>query len=539
MTLEKNFKQAEKAADKLTQQAEKELVKAYRDSLKEIRAQLALAYEKYAADGTLTMAEMMKYGRLVKLEEAIAKEVSKVTGTETKTTKKAIKNVFQESYYRSAWAMETGAETSLGFTLLKPEAIEAAILNPMDRISWPERVKDNAKMLNRQIREEITRGIIQGYSYDKTARAVKERMDVGASKAIRIVQTETHRAQSQGTQAAFERAAAKGLVFKRVWVATLDGRTRDRHRTLDGQKVDVDQPFEYGGMTAMYPGGFGIASMDINCRCSVRAEIEGMEPQLRRARDPATGKNVVIGNTTYEDWANGKGIQLQLPEPVPKKPRFVPAKTVKEAEEYARKNNLADNVSYGRIDVEAANEWNKAIYETLDKFPGLRPNFEFIGSIQQRNAKAKTLGYTSKRIPKNYWAVSTTSRGIKGISINAQWAKNIEAFKQSLAASLRDKYHPVGCDTIKSVADHELGHQLDDLLNISGQQNIRDLFMGMKSEEITEGLSRYAWQNTNARPIREFVAEGWAEYCNNPNPRPLAKEIGETIERRYKEWANK
>lgn len=319
----------------------------------------------------------------------------------------------------------------------------------------------------------------------------------------------------------------------------MDGRTRDRHRMLDGQKVGHDEPFKYSGMEAMYPGGFGIASMDINCRCSVRAEIEGMEPQLRRARDPATGKNVVIGNTTYEDWANGKGIQLQLPEPVPKKPRFVPAKTVKEAEEYARKNNLADNVSYGRIDVEAANEWNKAIYETLDKFPGLRPNFEFIGSIQQMNARAKTLGYASKRIPKNYWAVSAASRGVKGISINAQWAKNIEAFKQSLAASLRAKYHPVGCDTIKSVADHELGHQLDDLLNISGQQNIRDLFMGMKSEEITEGLSRYAWQNTNSKPIREFVAEGWAEYCNNPNPRPLAKEIGETIERRYKEWANK
>ena len=94
------------------------------------------------------------------------------------------------------------------------------------------------------------------------------------------------------------------MIFKRVWVATLDGRTRDRHRMLDGQKVDVDQPFEYGGMTAMYTGGFGIASMDINCRCTVRAEIEGMEPKLRRARDPKTGKNVVIPNTTYEEWYN-------------------------------------------------------------------------------------------------------------------------------------------------------------------------------------------------------------------------------------------
>lgn len=304
MTLEKNFKQAEKATEKLSQQAEKDLIKTYRESLKEIRAELALAYEKYAVAGALVMSEMMKYGRLVKMEKAIADIIKSVTFSDVKITKKSIRDIFSESYYRSAWALETGAEVSLGFTLLKPEAVEAAILNPLDRITWPERVKDNARILNRQIREEITRGIILGYSYDKTARAVKERLDIGASKAIRIVQTETHRAQSQGTQAAFERAAAKGLVFKRVWVATLDGRTRDRHRMLDGQKVGHDEPFKYSGMEAMYPGGFGIASMDINCRCSVRAEIEGMEPQLRRARDEKTGKNVVIPNTTYQEWYN-------------------------------------------------------------------------------------------------------------------------------------------------------------------------------------------------------------------------------------------
>ena len=298
------FEQNERVVDRLTKQAEKELIKVYRDSLKEIRAQVALAYEKYSREGSLSMGEMMKYGRLVKLEEAIAKELSKLTGRETRTTKKAIKDVFAESYYRAGWALETGAEVLLGFTVLKPEAVEAAVLNPLDRITWLQRAKDNISVLNRQIREEIARGIIQGYPYDKTAKAVKERMDIGASKAIRIVQTETHRAQSQGTQAAFEKAADKGLIFKRVWVSTLDKKTRDKHRALDGQKVDIDEPFKIAGMEAMYPGGFGVPSMDVNCRCSVRAEIEGMEPQLRRARDPVTGKNVVIRTTTYQEWYN-------------------------------------------------------------------------------------------------------------------------------------------------------------------------------------------------------------------------------------------
>jgi SPP1 gp7 family putative phage head morphogenesis protein len=305
MTLEKNFKQAEKAADKLTQQAEKELVKAYRESLKEIRGEVGLAYEKYAtATGILLMAEMMKYKRLDNLEKAIASEVSKLYKRANKTTKEAVKGVFAESYYRTAWTLETDAQVSLSFNLLRPEAVEAAILNPYDRITWPERMKANTEVMIRQIREEITKGIIQGQAYNQTAKAIKERLDIGASKAIRIVQTETGRAQSQGTQAAFEKASKEGLLLKKVWVSTLDGRTRDRHRSLDGQKVEIDQPFKMSGMQAMYPRGWGVPEMDINCRCTHRAEIEGMEPQLRRARDEKTGKNVVIPNTTYQEWYN-------------------------------------------------------------------------------------------------------------------------------------------------------------------------------------------------------------------------------------------
>ncbi len=31
-----------------------------------------------------------------------------------------------------------------------------------------------------------------------------------------------------------------------------------------------------------------------------------------------------------------------------------------------------------------------------------------------------------------------------------------------------------------------------------------------------------------------MIAEAWSEYCNNPEPREIAKIIGETIEKEYK-----
>ena len=95
------------------------------------------------------------------------------------------------------------------------------------------------------------------------------------------------------------------------------------------------------------------------------------------------------------------------------------------------------------------------------------------------------------------------------------------------------------CDTIRYVLDHEIGHQLDYMLGISEQTNIQKLFNSMDKNTITNELSEYAWNNTNEKVYAEFIAEGWAEYCNNPKPRKVAKEIGQTIERRYAEWIKK
>ena len=53
----------------------------------------------------------------------------------------------------------------------------------------------------------------------------------------------------------------------RQWASTLDSRTREEHQKLDGQSRELDEPFDVNGCKAMYPGGFGIASEDINCRC--------------------------------------------------------------------------------------------------------------------------------------------------------------------------------------------------------------------------------------------------------------------------------
>lgn len=133
---------------------------------------------------------------------------------------------------------------------------------------WGDLAEDNS-VLQTQIRAEISRGISQGYSYSKIASLLAGRMNVAYNKTKRIIRTEAHRITQEATLDAQYKAKEAGADVVKQWDASLDRRTRTQHAVLDGQIVEVDQPFKYGSHKAMHPGGFGVPSLDINCRCTI------------------------------------------------------------------------------------------------------------------------------------------------------------------------------------------------------------------------------------------------------------------------------
>jgi SPP1 gp7 family putative phage head morphogenesis protein len=297
MSLQSKLIQAEKALERQALGIERKVILAYSKSLEEIRGEIAKYYAKY----DMTYSEMMKYERLANLEKAIQEELRKLTNTNIKTLKSGLGELYTESFYRTAYAIESTAQAKLGYAMINPNVIERAVLNPLDRITWPVRMREHSAVAVRQIREEITRGLIQGDSYRKMSQRITERVNVSASKAVRIVQTEAHRTQQAGRLDSILHAENKGVIMVKIWTSTLDDRTRDSHQELDGQKVKPDAEFTIRGVSAQCPGGFGVPEEDINCRCSIRAEIEGYEPTVRRARDEE-GKGTIIPYANYKDW---------------------------------------------------------------------------------------------------------------------------------------------------------------------------------------------------------------------------------------------
>ena len=107
------------------------------------------------------------------------------------------------------------------------------------------------------------------------------------------------------------------------------------------------------------------------------------------------------------------------------------------------------------------------------------------------------------------------------------------------------KWHPEGCGTKKATMDHEFGHAVwyklglnkNGTPNVNGndwagrsplQQYIAKEMMWGK-DHIKNNLSEYAATNSS-----EFFAEAYSEYLNNPNPRPVAKKVGELLDAEIK-----
>jgi len=65
------------------------------------------------------------------------------------------------------------------------------------------------------------------------------------------------------------------------------------------------------------------------------------------------------------------------------------------------------------------------------------------------------------------------------------------------------------------------------MLDLSKNEELKSLFRSSKPN-MKQDLSQYAAKN-----IAEFIAESWAEYVNNPTPRPLAKQVGDIMNAEY------
>jgi HK97 family phage portal protein len=120
------------------------------------------------------------------------------------------------------------------------------------------------------IQRIVENGLVQGFTIDDIASDISEAFAFSPQRALMIARTESTNAANLGAQRAYAEAEADGIKVQKQWLSSRDSKVRDSHAALDGQTVGANENFvNETGDEAAYPAGFGIASEDINCRCTM------------------------------------------------------------------------------------------------------------------------------------------------------------------------------------------------------------------------------------------------------------------------------
>ncbi|MEH6957226.1 minor capsid protein [Neobacillus drentensis] len=273
----------------LTDEQHKEILLAYKGSLDNIQTIVAKLYMQYAVDGKLALADLNKYNRMVAIEQQVKDEIKKLGGIETKQFNTILSDIYKQSYYQTAFHLETGSQALIDFALLKPEFIKEVISFNWSGVPFSERIWGNHDSLVKALRTELTQGIIQGDSVDKMARRMRKQFNSSVYQSQRLMRTESARIISSAQEKIYQES---GVVQELIYTATLDNKTSEICRDRDGKRWQIDD--EKRPKIPAHP----------NCRSCWIPAVKDYQPKKRKDNE----NKKVNEYKNYDEWSKAKGI---------------------------------------------------------------------------------------------------------------------------------------------------------------------------------------------------------------------------------------
>lgn len=372
---------SEEAAIKELEKQYARALKDITDKVKSFQADIDLLDQALSQDGlddaTKALLQSQKRSKVYQqnYQKALKGQVSgvldKLHGDNYTTIDKYLKSCYETGYIGTMYDI-----TKQGVPIIAPidqaAAVKAVLTDSKIVEGYYSHLGVNYDKLKKTITQEISRGIASGLPYSDIARNINNVSGSGLSNAKRIARTEGHRIQQTSSRDAQYAAKKKGCDVVKQWDSTLDGRTRDSHARVDGEIRELDEEFSNG---LMFPGDpSGSAAEVINCRCTsntrARWALDDGELQTLKERAEYFGLDKTVN---FEDY---KQKYLTVAEaPIVQNTDFTPAKTIEEAEEYAKRfvdthyqSKYSGNISYKGMSLENANKVNQVLNEVYSNY---------------------------------------------------------------------------------------------------------------------------------------------------------------------------
>lgn len=547
--------------DKKLAALERRIAKLYREAGKELQATIDAYFEQFkkrdeemkALIGTVqngkewTEADYKQWRlnqigrgeRYQAMRDKVAHRATEANAVAVSYTNDATPGIYSLNRNYSAYTIEQVAG-NVGFDLWDEQTVKRLMVEQPDLMPYypPKLALKRGIDLaygKKQITASVTSSILQGKSIKHMADDLQKRITtMSRDSAIRTARTAVTGAQNAGRMDSYAAAEKLGIKLKKEWLATLDARTRHSHAMLDGEQVAQDKKFSNG---CRFPGDPQGPPWEIyNCRCTLIAAVEGVDTSTaqRRARNADTGQTEVISNMSYAEWAGWKKKQPKKAA----KPSFAPAASIEEAQKYAEKyvndykSKYTGKIDYKGIDLQYANEMNRALTEVLDQYdvdykirnlvPFNRKEKRFKDTTAEAAYQWGTCDlFFNKDYLKSQKAMAAHVKEYRdlletvmpNIDIAIEKAKQKTGFGaelqlryvQALKATGRTNVNEP--DAYGSMV-HELGHYLDDRVFRKAEKEI-EFDLSSSFEKYSGKISAYATSNK-----QEYVAESFAAYWN-------------------------
>lgn len=411
------------------------------------------------------------------------------------------------------------------------------------------RLGGDVSYLKKSIRAELSRGIANGLTWTEMAAHIAHGMNSpfhkAMNKAIRISRTEGHRIQNRAQMDMLNKAKENGADVVKQWISTLDDRTRESHKVLDGQIREIEDYFEVNGHKAKYPGGFGVASEDIHCRCCMgqRAKWNLDQDELNTLKDRASyfgldktidfedfkNKYLQVPDTTGKiDISNENWHGLHFPQNYKSKKEAVKSLFDKYGIAFSdsRKYPIDEEILCDAV------SW-------MDAFEKEYP--DFVKSNPAKLPKLAVKAPSSMKTSLGYFQYYRNGTPVE-MALNGKYHSDKQAFEEYVKRCAGNKWTVANATTRKTFV-HEYGHYVSNsmcVINGHGWEHdfieecvdeykkahpeyTKTSYIGLQKD--CDEVSRYGMKSES-----ECFAETFAEYYGGENPREFAQIFGRKLD---------
>lgn len=421
----------------------------------------------------------------------------------------------------------------LGNTLTETETAKTAkqIVNAdFYNATFSERIWSAQDYLKDAIATELQKGFIAGIGSREMARRLKEyTFDKSYSDALRLARTELRRIQTDVAKDNYERNGIEEYEFLAV-----NPNACPICRKMDGDIYKVRD----------MEAGLNAPPIHPNCHCTTAPHFDDTEYEAWLSWLENGGTTADWEKMTQAErnaWYDNLSI-VQKPSDLNE---FIPAKTIEEANEYAK--TYTDSTAFGAIgvdfsglSVEVANRVNKTIGGLYNKY-----NVKAFGGITAPKGNTKlgklvegaTAGYSPVRNSfllnrKQLKNEATTNKALaEEQAVVTKYLNNPDAYDRNklsrrvleVLENSRTSGRGTVPETLEDVLRHEFGHALEKpLRNDPNYAQIKN-----RQGDYAQGISGYACDS-----FSEYIAESFCSYQKGEGKAdPVLVEAFERLER--------